>query len=266
MSSPFLAAARDLVARLVKRREPVAPSTRPPLAEVMAEPGPPPEVLSRARTSGEVSALMRLVQVAVVGNLLFAGFFAASYQVARSRPVQQIAAPGDLREQIRRQLDQTGVRKDDIVGFLYFVLTLKHEVSPAGAPFLPLLQGLVAADIYRDAQAEVERNLPTIKSRAMVQSLVVEDIADLDFDPATRRVGATVVGKVEIRAANTQRGGPLVQSVEYRARAILDMLPPSELNRHGYFLLAPLREVFGRQNVEAFDKEMEERRGKLIGR
>jgi hypothetical protein len=266
MPSPFLASARDLVTRLLRRRAPGAAPSAAPAQTAFEEAAPPGEVLDRARSHGEVALMQRLVQVAVIANLLLAGLFAVTYQVARNRPLQQIAAPGDLRDQIRRQLDVQGVRKDDVVGFLYFVLTLKHEVSPAGAPFLPLLQGLVAADIYRDAQAEVERNLDTIKNRSMVQSLVVEDIVDLDFDPATRRVSATVIGKVELRAANTQRGGPLVQSVDYRARAILDVLPPSQLNRHGYFLLAPLREVFGRQNVAAFDREMEAHRAKLIGR
>ncbi|MDD2766071.1 MAG: hypothetical protein PHE83_19075 [Opitutaceae bacterium] len=266
MPSPFLASARDLVARLVHRRQAPAPAPVAAVEQALTEASAPPHALAGARNQAEVAVLLRVTQVAILANVLLAGIFAVGYQVARSRPLQQITSAGDLREQIRRHVDIQGVRKDDIVSFLYLVLTLKHEVSPAGAPFLPLLQGLVSADIFRDAQAEILRNLTTIQSRSMVQSLVIEQITDLDFDQATRRVGATIVGKIELRAASTQRGVPLVQSVEYRARAILDVLPPSEINRHGYFLLSPLREVFGRKNVAAFDQEMEERRGKLSGR
>jgi hypothetical protein len=186
-------------------------------------------------------------------------------KMARDRPQQMVATTGDLRERIRAHFSTTGIRKDNIVFFLQGVLTLKNGITVQGAPFQILLQGLVSTEVYQQSVALVQRNIGSIRSQDMSQSLVIEDVGGIDYDTANKRMSVVVKGEMMIQASRTKSGAPLAIKYPYRALCILDVLPVSDLNPYGYYLVS-LREEIGTKEAKAFDLEMEKLHARSRGK
>lgn len=267
-----LQTAKGFIERLLKFKSPKPQEAPPtPVAQqpVFHEARPPRTIMEKSKEAGEIKALTRTVEVALVMFVLLGVVFFATYMVAKNQPLRVLQSEGDLVEQAHRFFEEdptkakdadqmiASLRVDNIAFFLNSVLSIKHNVSEAGAPMLPLLQGFMASDIYRDTQAAIERNLDTVKQQQMVQSFTPIAYKLVEVDEKSRRIGIAVSGKISIHAMKTKRGGPLINDVDYRALVVLEIVPKSQLNQSGLFMVSPLREVYGAKNVIAFDKEME---------
>ncbi len=262
-------AATELVARYLRRRKKPDATPIPPVAEQFAEAQPPRSVRQNARMQGDLWTTLKLLKFSVATNIIFAGLMIVAAEMASRRPVQMIATKGDLREQIRAHFADTAVSttvvKDPLVAFLHIVLPIRHGITPSGAPFLVLLQGLMTSELYEQTAATVQRNLGAVQTHGMSESLMIEGVTDIDEDRKLQRVSVVVTGRLLIQATQTARGAPMALSRPYRAIVVLDVLPASKLNPYGYFIVS-LREATSEASVQAFDREQETKRARANGK
>lgn len=240
-----------------------APEAQPP-SQALAEIAPPEAVTAEALRRGEVWGLLRSLQVSVVVNLFLCGLIWMCVIVAGNRPMLAVTGGEDLRSRMAQHLNSEGLKSTQLAGFLHKTLTLKHSVTSEGAPFLPLLQGTMSSHLYDQAVDTINRNLGQVRAQGMAQTLVLHSVTDVDYDESARRVAAVVSGTFYVQAATTKRGGALANQVPYRASVVLEVLPISNVNTEGFYLVE-MREAIGVAETEQFEKDQNERRKKLSG-
>jgi hypothetical protein len=271
MGDYFQASAKDFIGRLVLGRKPKAQPAAPSLTEQFTESAPPRSVTEQAREKGEIWSQTRVVQFAVITNLLVAAALFGTVSVQKSRPPERFNFPGDLDEQVRNFYggdgDTAEIRREDAAMFIITNLTLAHNISKEGNPLLGLLQPRVDAKLYGQISDQLARNKIAIESAGISQGLNIVSIQDLEESKQDKRVAATVTGFLSTRITKPKSGGkPECTEEPYRARVVLERVAPNAANNTGFLMVLPLKEVYGLRPTETFDKEMEALRARRTGK
>jgi len=174
-----------------------------------------------------ILTLSLMVNVFVVLVLLVAGWQAGV------RPQMQLTAPNSLRKEADITFGKEDVNLDDMLLFINTVLPLMHRLDDRGDPDLPLLRGLVAPDIFAKAESDASRQAVQAKKHFIIQNLVVTRIEDVEQDSKHGRVSCYVRGYLAIIIQSSKKNVVL----PYRAELLLEMAPPSRLNRFPFVLV-----------------------------
>ncbi len=178
--------------------------------------------------------LLRILTASLALNVFAAAALALAGIFAGHRPAMQLTARASLRSEATQMFGRdTQVNVDDLLLYLNTVLPLMHRLDDRGAPDLPLLRGLISVHEYEKAAAEAARDLAIAKKNFVVQSLVITRVEDVEADNAHGRISAYVRGYLAIIVQSTSR--PVV--LPYRAEVLLEMAPPSRLNRFPFVLI-----------------------------
>lgn len=150
------------------------------------------------------------------------------------RPPMVMVAPDSLDESERTLFGaDTEVSVDDLYLYLNSTLPLMHQLDETGAPNLLLLRGMVAPELYEEAAFELAKSEKQAKKNFIVQNLIITRIQDVVVDKERGRVNAYVKGYLAIIVQS--RGKNVI--LPYRADVIMDMQPPSRLNRFPFQML-----------------------------
>ena len=100
-----------------------------------------------------------------------------------------------------------GVRKspyDQMAFFLQGCLPLLLAADASGHPLLPLVQGLVAPEIYRAAEKQLGKSGPAMLEHRMTQSLSITGVGDVITDAKSGRAGAYLRGYVTVTVQHAE--------------------------------------------------------------
>ena len=169
-----------------------------------------------------------LINVAVVAMLFVAGLLAGH------RPLVQVTARPSLAAEAEAFFgSETKVSADDLLFFLNTVLPLMHRIDDRGNPELPLLRGMISPKEYERVEKEMVRLSDLAKKNIAIQNLVVTRVEDVEQDSSGSRISAYVRGYLAIIVQTSNR----FTVVPYRAQVLLELNPPSRLNRFPFVLL-----------------------------
>ena len=175
-----------------------------------------------------VLALSIGINYACLLVLLIAGI------ISGQKPAMQLNAAPSLKAESEEFFGKkTEVNIDDLLLYVNTVLPLMHRLDDRGAPDLPLLRGLVAPAVFEKADQEAKRSTPLAKKNFVIQNLVVTRVTDVVTDNDRGRLSAYVQGYLVIVVQSTNK--PVV--LPYRAEILLEMSPPSRLNRFPFVLI-----------------------------
>lgn len=178
--------------------------------------------------------LLRLLGASLALNAFAAAVLVLAGVLAMRRPPQHLVAEPSLKSAASALFGHdTQVNVDDLLLYLNTVLPLLHRLDDRGAPDLPLLRGLISAREYEIAAAEAARDVALARKNFVVQSLILTRVDDVAADNDHGRISAYVRGYLAILVQSTSRAVVL----PYRAEVLLEMAPPSRLNRFPFVLI-----------------------------
>lgn len=181
-----------------------------------------------------VSWLLRVLNVSILTNAFCLILLVMTAIMAGRRPVVQLIGPPSLRAEAQEMFGRdTEVNVDDLLIYLNTVLPLMHRIDDRGAPELPLLRGLIAPSVYEMAQKEAERGAKLAKKNFIIQNLVVTKVEEVEILRDRGRISAYVRGYLAIIIQSKNR--PII--LPYRAEVLMEMAPPSRLNRFPFVLI-----------------------------
>lgn len=194
----------------------------------------PPEATAEIKRYAYVRWLLRVLIASVILNGIVLLVLFVTGLMAGQRPTMQLNAAPSLRAEADAVFGKkTDVNVDDLLLYINTVLPLMHRLDDRGAPELPLLRGLVAPAVFDKAESEAKRSAPLAKKNFVIQSLVVTRVDDVVTDNERGRLSAYVRGYLAIIVQSTNK--PVV--LPYRAEVLLEMAPPSRLNRFPFVLI-----------------------------
>ena len=109
---------------------------------------------------------------------------------------------------------------DAVAFFLNGCLPLLYSIDDSGHPLLALAQGLVAPEVYGEAERRLGASGHDVQANRMTQGLALTGVTDVVTDARSGRAAAYVRGylTVTVRHAEAQffRGGPRFSSRSIR--------------------------------------------------
>ncbi len=216
-----------------------APSTgeAPPASSVPSEaPDIPPAIRKDLRNYAYVDWLRSAQRNALIVNcFVAAGLVVACYKAAHKRTME-IDAPPTLRQWADNFYRTDEVRIDHVGLVICSILPLLHHVDENGATFLPLLKGVVAPAIYREAEAQAMKGMGLARQFEASVNLNITSIDEVVDDKKTRRVSAFVRGYL-VAAKQKPTQPELPRRIEYRAEVLLEINTIGNLNSLPYTLV-----------------------------
>ena len=191
-------------------------------------------VASENKRYAYVSWLLRVLNASILTNAFCLVLLVMTAIMAGRRPLVQLNGPPSLRAEAQEMFGRdTEVNVDDLLIYLNTVLPLMHRIDDRGAPELPLLRGLIAPSVYEMAQKEAERGAKLAKKNFIVQNLVVTKVEEVEILRDRGRISAYVRGYLAIIIQSKNKSIIL----PYRAEVLMEMAPPSRLNRFPFVLI-----------------------------
>jgi hypothetical protein len=148
-----------------------------------------------------------------------------------SRPTLREATRQWVAQELKPDYDQLAL-------YLRSTLSILHDFTAEGAPYRPLLKGMVAPKILAEADAGFNRDLTLIKKQGIRQTFRLSRIDDSDIvvDKDTNRVAVTVRGTFELNLDAEPRSRPV--KIPYAARVVLSPNTPSQVNPYLFYVEA----------------------------
>lgn len=201
----------------------------------------PPEVPPglRRRIESLVCAeqARRWLSASLAVNVLVLIALVVGYTATFFRPTYAMVNPPSLKDAAIAHRTADGIDKDTLYMFLNYTLPLLNQVSPQGAPYLPLLQGAVEPSVYGKIRRDTEKNMGEVRKAMLTQNLVISGITDVIYDQNTGKLSAYVIGNLGAIAQQAAKG-VASHIIPYRARVVLTVVPPSKVNPFPFFLSA----------------------------
>lgn len=169
----------------------------------------------------------------VLGALLAAGVlvWCMALRLRDREPVVVRSAPS-LKEEAAAFYGTPPISYNQLAFFLNACLPLLYAIDGAGHPLLPLVQGLVAPEIYGAAEARLDKAAKDVTTHAMTQSLAVSAITGVVADPASGRAAAYVRGTLTVTARSAE-----ARFFPWRARVLVEANPVSRLNPYPFYIV-----------------------------
>jgi len=201
-------------------------------AFVPAEAPLPPEVWRHYRAFSWVLHEQRLL-------LLVLGFSCGGCLLVwtlawhlRQKPPVVVRARPSLKEAAAAFYGGPEITYDQMAFFLQGCLPLLVAADGSGHPFLPLVQGLVAPEIYRAAEQGLNRSGGAMAANRMTQALTLTGVEDVVSDAPSGRAGAYLRGYLTVTVRRAA-----AEFFPWRARVVLAVNPVSRLNPYPFYLL-----------------------------
>jgi len=211
-----------------RRRPPAPPAgARPPEAAPL-----PSEVWRHYRAFAWVIYEQRLLLL-VLGFLL--GGCLLVWSLAwhlRQKPPVVVRARPSLKEAATAFYGRPEITYDQMAFFLQGCLPLLVAADGSSHPLLPLVQGLVAPEIYRAAEQELNRSGRAMTANRMTEALTLTGVEDVVSDAASGRAGAYLRGYLTVTVRQAK-----AEFFPWRARVVLAVNPVSRLNPYPFYLL-----------------------------
>lgn len=150
----------------------------------------------------------------------------------RRKPAVVVRAGPSLKAAAEAYSGPPEISFDQLAFFLQGCLPLLHATDEAGHPLLALAQGLVAPELYRDAERRLDSEAPDVSANRMTESLTLTEVGDVVADPGSGRAAAYVRGYVTVTLRRAQ-----AQFFPWRARVLLAVNPPGRLNPYPFYLV-----------------------------
>jgi len=109
---------------------------------------------------------------------------------------------------------------------------LLYGADEAGHRLLPLAQGLVAPEIYTEAEHRLAQSGQTVSANRVTQSLTLTGVGDVVADPRSRRAAAYVRGYLTITVRHSE-----AEFFPWRGQVLLEVNPVGRLNPWPFYLL-----------------------------
>jgi hypothetical protein len=192
----------------------------------------PPEAWAHYRNFSWVIHEQRLVLL-VLGVLLAAciGIWALALNLGRKPPVVVRAGPS-LKEAAVAFYGAPDVSYDAVAFFLHGCLPLLYSIDDSGHPLLALAQGLVAPEVYSEAERRLNASGPDVQANRMTQGLALTGITDVVSDARSGRAAAYVRGYLTVTVRHSE-----AQFFPWRAQVLLAINPVSRLNPYPFYVL-----------------------------
>jgi hypothetical protein len=171
--------------------------------------------------------------------VLLLGFLAASDGIVwsqalalRRKPPVVVRAAPSLKEEEEAFFRVPEISYDQLSFFLNGCLPLLYAEGSEGHPLLPLAEGLVAPEIYSEAEHRLDGAARAVRSNRMTQSLTLTGLDNVVSDGASGRAAADASGYLTVTLH-----GSLARFFPWRAHVLLEANPPSRLNPYPFYLL-----------------------------
>ena len=138
-----------------------------------------------------------------------------------------------LKEAAARFYGFPEVSYDQLAFFLHGCLPLLYAADDSGHPLLPLVQGLVAPEVYREAERRLDGSGPAMLAHRMTQSLTLSGVSDVIADAKSGRAAAYVRGYITVTVRHAE-----AEFYPWRAQVVLAVNPASRLNPYPFYLLS----------------------------
>ncbi len=209
------------------------PAAAPAEAAVPAQIGLPPEAWRHYRHFAWVIHEQRIVLLILGGLLAGCALVWSLAWHLQSKPVVVIRAGPSLREAAVHFYGFPEVSYDQLAFFLHGCLPLLYAADDSGHPLLPLAQGLVAPEVYREAERRLDGAGAAMLANRMTQSLTVAGVSDVIADAKSGRAAAYVRGYVTVTVRHAE-----AEFYPWRAQVVLAVNPVSRLNPYPFYLLS----------------------------
>jgi hypothetical protein len=154
-----------------------------------------------------------------------------AWRLERKPPIVVRAAPS-LKETALAFYGVPEISYDQIAFFLHGCLPLLYGTDDAGHRLLPLAQGLVAPDIYTDAEHRLGRSERAVAANRVTQSLTLTEVGDVVADARSRRAAAYVRGYLTVTVRHAE-----AEFYPWRGQVLLEVNPVGRLNPWPFYLL-----------------------------
>ena len=170
----------------------------------------------------------------LVMGFLVAGcalIWSVAWHLQHKPPIVVRAAPS-LKETALAYYGVPEISYDQIAFFLNGSLPLLYEADEAGHRLLPLAQGLVAPEIYTEAERRLTRSAQLVSANRVTQSLTLTSVSDVVADAPSRRAAAYVRGYLTVTVRNAE-----AEFFPWRGQVLLEVNPIGRLNPWPFYLL-----------------------------
>ncbi len=157
--------------------------------------------------------------------------WALAFDLGGRRPVVVRAGPS-LKEAAAAYYGVPDVSYDAVAFFLNGCLPLLYSIDDSGHPLLPLAQGLVAPEVYGDAERRLGAAGPDVQANRMTQALALTGVTDVVTDARSGRAAAYVRGYLTVTVRHAE-----AQFFPWRAQVLLSINPVSRLNPYPFYIL-----------------------------
>ncbi len=169
----------------------------------------------------------------ILGFLLVvcASVWSLALHLQRKPPVV-VRAALSLKEAAASFYGAPEVSYDQVAFFLHGCLPLLYAADDGGHAMLPLAQGLVAPEIYSEAEHRLNQSGADVEANGMTQSLSITGMTDVVADAKSGRTAARLRGYVTVTVHHAE-----ARFFPWRARVLLEANPVSRLNPYPFYLL-----------------------------
>ena len=150
----------------------------------------------------------------------------------RQKPPVVVRAAPSLKEAAAAYYGAPEISYDQMAFFLHGCLPLLYAADDHGHVLLPLAQGLVAPEIYREAERRLSLSGKDVAANKMTQSLTITGMTDVVSDSKSGRAAAHLRGYVTVTVHRAE-----AQFFPWRGRVLLEVNPVSRLNPYPFYLL-----------------------------
>jgi hypothetical protein len=170
----------------------------------------------------------------ILGFLLIAcGLIWSMALRLQGKPPVVVRAAPSLKEAAAAYYGVPEVSYDQVAFFLQGCLPLLYATDDGGHAMLPLAQGLVAPEIYSEAERRLNQSGADVEANGMTQSLSITGMTDVVADAKSGRTAAHLRGYVTVTVHRAE-----ARFFPWRARVLLEANPVSLLNPYPFYLLS----------------------------
>lgn len=192
----------------------------------------PREVWTHYRHFSWVIHEQRLILL-ILGVFLANGIavWVLAFDLGRKHPAVVRSGPS-LKEAAAAFYGFPDISYDAVAFFLNGCLPLLYAIDDSGHPLLPLAQGLVAPEVYGDAERRLGASGPDVQANRMTQGLALTGVTDVVTDARSGRAAAYVRGYLTVTVRHAE-----AQFFPWRAQVLLAINPVSRLNPYPFYIL-----------------------------
>jgi hypothetical protein len=201
-------------------------------SRIPAEVRLPPVAWRHYRHFSWVIYEQRLLLVVMGFLLAAAGLVWSVAWHLQSKPPLVVRAAPSLKEAAAAFYGVPEISYDQIAFFLQGCLPLLYAADEEGHRLLPLVQGLVAPEIYTEAEHRLDESGRTVSANRATQSLTITGVGDVVADQRSRRAAAYVRGYVTVTIRHAE-----AEFFPWRGRVLLEVNPAGRLNPWPFYLL-----------------------------